>query len=73
MIRFPGKRSICFSRRSTPTDPQLIRDCHVELTKLVADGQIRPLIGERLGLTEVADGIQRLADGSTVGRLVFVP
>jgi NADPH2:quinone reductase len=39
----------------------------------VADGQIRPLIGERLGLTEVADGLQRLADGSTVGRLVFVP
>ena len=54
-------------------NPQLIRDCHVQLTKLVADGQIRPLIGERLGLTDVADGIQRLADGSTVGRLVFVP
>ena len=54
-------------------DPRLIRDCHVELTKLVADGQIRPLIGERLGLTEVANGLQRLADGSTVGRLVFVP
>ena len=54
-------------------DPQSIRDCHVQLTKLVADGQIRPLIGERLGLTQVADGIQRLADGSTVGRLVFVP
>jgi NADPH2:quinone reductase len=54
-------------------DPRLVRDCHVELTKLVADGQIRPLIGERLGLAEVADGLQRLADGSTVGRLVFVP
>jgi NADPH:quinone reductase len=54
-------------------DPRLIRDCHVELTKLVADGQIRPLIGERLGLTEVADGLHRLADGSTVGRVVFVP
>jgi len=39
----------------------------------VADGLIRPLIGERLGLAEVADGLQRLADGSTVGRLVFVP
>ena len=54
-------------------NPQLIRDCHVELTKLVADGQIRPLIGERLGLAQVADGLQRLADGSTVGRLVFTP
>jgi NADPH2:quinone reductase len=54
-------------------NPQSILDCHAELTRLVADGQIRPLIGERLGLTDVADGIQRLADGSTVGRLVFVP
>jgi NADPH2:quinone reductase len=54
-------------------DPQSIRDCHVQLGKLVADGLIRPLIGERLSLTEAADGLQRLADGSTVGRLVFVP
>ncbi len=54
-------------------DPQSIRDCHVQLGKLVADGLIRPLIGERLGLDQVAAGLQRLADGSTVGRLVFVP
>jgi NADPH2:quinone reductase len=54
-------------------DPQAIRDCHVELGKLVADGLIRPLIGERLGLADVADGVQRLADGSTVGRMVFTP
>jgi len=54
-------------------DPQSIRDCHVQLSKLVAGGLIRPLIGERLGLDQVAAGLQRLADGSTVGRLVFVP
>jgi NADPH:quinone reductase len=54
-------------------EPQAIRDCHVELSKLVADGLIRPLIGERLGLADVADGVQRLADGSTVGRMVFIP
>ncbi len=54
-------------------DPQSIRDCHVQLGKLVADGLIRPLIGERLALDQVAAGMQRLADGSTVGRLVFVP
>ena len=54
-------------------DPQSIRDCHVQLGQLVADGLIRPLIGERLDLAEAADGLQRLADGSTVGRLVFVP
>ena len=54
-------------------EPQAIRDCHVQLSKLVADGLIRPLIGERLGLADVADGVQRLADGSTVGRMVFMP
>jgi len=54
-------------------EPQAIRDCHVQLGKLVADGLIRPLIGERLGLADVADGVQRLADGSTVGRMVFTP
>jgi NADPH:quinone reductase len=54
-------------------DPQAIRDCHVALGKLVADGLIRPLIGERLGLADVAGGVQRLADGSTVGRVVFLP
>ena len=51
-------------------EPQAIRDAHAQLTKLVADGAIRPLVGERLGLAEVASGLQRLADGDTVGRIV---
>ncbi len=54
-------------------NPQLIRDCHVQLSKLVADGAIRPLVGERLGLEEAASGLQRLADGATVGRIVIMP
>jgi NADPH:quinone reductase len=54
-------------------DPQLIRDCHVQLSELVAEGAIRPLVSERLGLDEVPAGLQRLADGDTVGRTVFVP
>ena len=54
-------------------NPQLIRDCHAQLTKLVADGAIRPLIGERLGLEEVPARLQRLADGATVGRIVVTP
>jgi NADPH:quinone reductase len=52
-------------------DPQLIRDCHAQLSKMVAEGAIRPLVGERLGLEEVASGLQRLADGASVGRIVF--
>jgi NADPH2:quinone reductase len=54
-------------------NPQLIRDCHAQLTKMVADGAIRPLVSERLGFDEVPAGLQRLADGGTVGRVVFVP
>ena len=54
-------------------EPQAIRDAHAQLTKLVADGAIRPLVGERLDLAEVARGLQRLADGDTVGRIVFTP
>src|SRR5689334_16092722 len=54
-------------------NPKLIRECHAQLTKLVAEGAIRPLVSERLGLDEVPAGVQRLADGGTVGRVVFVP
>jgi NADPH:quinone reductase len=54
-------------------DPQAIIDCHAQLGKLVADGLIRPLIGERLSLEDVAVGVQRLADGEVVGRVVFTP
>jgi NADPH:quinone reductase len=54
-------------------DPGSVRDCHAELTRLAAAGAIRPLISERLPLADVPDGIRRLADGSTTGRIVFLP
>jgi NADPH:quinone reductase len=54
-------------------DSQAIRDCHAELTRLAAAGAIRPLISERLPLADVPNGLQRLADGATTGRIVFVP
>jgi NADPH:quinone reductase len=54
-------------------NPALIKDCHVQLTKMVAEGSIKPLVSERLGLEEVPAGLQRLADGDTVGRIVFTP
>ncbi|HEY5246830.1 MAG TPA: zinc-binding dehydrogenase, partial [Dermatophilaceae bacterium] len=56
----------------TKNDPALVRTCHDELSKLAADGVARPLVSERLTLAEVADGLQRLADGTTVGRVVYV-
>ncbi|WP_063040520.1 NADPH:quinone oxidoreductase family protein [Nocardia pseudovaccinii] len=54
-------------------DPQAVRDCHLELTGLAERGVVKPLIGERLPLDDVAAGLQRLADGKTVGRVVFEP
>lgn len=54
-------------------DPGAVRDCHAELTRLASTGAIRPLISERLSLDEVPAGLQRLADGRTTGRIVFLP
>ena len=56
----------------TTKDPALVRACHDELSKLAADGVLKPLVSERLSLDAVADGLQRLADGTTVGRVAFV-
>lgn len=49
-----------------------VRECHDELTRLADLGVVRPLIGERLGLADVPDGLARLGAGSTVGRLAFM-
>ncbi|MET9210575.1 MULTISPECIES: NADPH:quinone oxidoreductase family protein [unclassified Nocardia] len=54
-------------------NPGAIADCHAELTRLAAAGQLKPLISERLSLADVPDGLGRLGDGSTVGRVVFQP
>jgi NADPH2:quinone reductase len=54
-------------------DPAAVAECHRALTALAAEGAVRPLVSERLALSQVADGIQRLADGVTVGRVVYVP
>jgi NADPH2:quinone reductase len=54
-------------------EPRAIGECHRELTALVADGAIRPLVSERLGLEEVPAVLHRLGRGDTVGRVVFTP
>jgi NADPH2:quinone reductase len=53
-------------------DPLAVRQCHDELTKLASAGLLDPLVSEELSLGEVAAGVQRLADGATVGRVVYV-
>jgi NADPH2:quinone reductase len=53
-------------------DPGSVQQCHVALSRLAAAGLIKPLVSERLELGQVAEAVQRLADGTTVGRLVYV-
>ncbi|MCM0675271.1 NADPH:quinone oxidoreductase family protein [Micromonospora phytophila] len=53
-------------------DPGAVAECHRALTALAAQGAVRPLVSQRLALDEVADGVQELADGVTVGRVVYV-
>ncbi|MET9699350.1 NADPH:quinone oxidoreductase family protein [Streptomyces sp. NPDC006529] len=54
-------------------EPAAVLACHTELTRLAADGAIKPLVSERVPLAGAADAVQRLADGTTTGRLVVVP
>ncbi|MFI7575697.1 NADPH:quinone oxidoreductase family protein [Micromonospora sp. NPDC049497] len=53
-------------------DPAAVAECHRALSALAAQGAVRPLVSQRLALEEVADGVQELADGVTVGRVVYV-
>lgn len=53
-------------------DPAAVRGCHEELTRLAAEGAIRPLVSERVPLDGAADAVQRVADGTTTGRVVVV-
>ncbi len=54
-------------------DPAAILACHTELTRLAAEGAVKPLVSERVPLAGAADAVQRLADGTTTGRLVVLP
>lgn len=54
-------------------DPAAVRACHDELTKLAAQGVVKPLVSERLPMAEAARGVQRVADGTSTGRIVVLP
>lgn len=53
-------------------EPQTIDAGWDELLPLAESGALRPLIGERLAFADVPAGIQRLADGATIGRVTYV-
>jgi NADPH2:quinone reductase len=54
-------------------DPVAVHHAHGELTRLAAEGLIKPLVSERVPLEGAADAVQRVGRGTTVGRLVVVP
>jgi NADPH2:quinone reductase len=54
-------------------DPEAVAACHRELTRLAADGTIKPLVGARLSFADAPAGLTRLAAGESLGRLVVVP
>jgi NADPH2:quinone reductase len=51
--------------------PDRVRAAHDELLQLAADGSVRPVVGERVTFDDLPAGVQRLADGETVGRVVW--
>ncbi|CAO0834251.1 Oxidoreductase OS=Streptomyces microflavus OX=1919 GN=Smic_76000 PE=4 SV=1 [Streptomyces microflavus] len=54
-------------------DPAAVRACHDELTKLAAQGIVKPLVSERVAMAGAAEAVQRVADGTSTGRIVVLP
>ncbi|MFF3462711.1 NADPH:quinone oxidoreductase family protein [Streptomyces sp. NPDC002619] len=54
-------------------NPKLVQHCHEQLTELAARGAIKPLVSERVPLSEAAAAVQRVGDGATTGRVAVVP
>ncbi|MFJ6729234.1 NADPH:quinone oxidoreductase family protein [Streptomyces sp. NPDC091281] len=54
-------------------NPELVQHCHEQLTDLAARGAVKPLVSERVPLSEAAAAVQRVADGVTTGRVAVVP
>ncbi|MGW1192896.1 NADPH:quinone oxidoreductase family protein [Streptomyces sp. NPDC002559] len=54
-------------------DPAAVRACHDELTRLAAQGTVKPLISERVEPAGAAKAVQRVADGASTGRIVVLP
>ncbi|MFJ8493391.1 NADPH:quinone oxidoreductase family protein [Streptomyces sp. NPDC094038] len=54
-------------------NPGLILECHRQLGELAAKGAIKPLVSERVPLSEAAAAVQRVGDGVTTGRVTVVP
>ncbi|RBY78695.1 NADPH:quinone oxidoreductase family protein [Geodermatophilus sp. TF02-6] len=54
-------------------EPSLIATTHRQLTELVQSRQVAPLVGDVLPLDQAPQALARLADRSTVGKVVLLP
>ena len=54
-------------------DPAVFGQVHDQLTRLVQEGKVDPLVGEVLPLDQAPQALAKLADRSTVGKVVLVP
>ena len=54
-------------------DPSRIGMVHEQLTRLVEEGHVDPVVGETLRLDQAPQALAKLADRSTVGKVVLVP
>ncbi|EDY43328.1 NADPH:quinone oxidoreductase family protein [Streptomyces sp. SPB074] len=53
--------------------PETIAACHRELTRLAAEGVVKPLVSERVPLEEAASAVGRVAGGRSTGRICVLP
>ncbi len=53
-------------------EPALITAVHEDLTRLYAEGSIRPLVSERFAFDQLPDALGRLGGRRTVGKVVLV-
>ena len=53
-------------------DHAVADEAHAQLSAWAAEGLIAPLVSERLAFEQAADGLARLAEGRTTGRLVVL-
>ena len=54
-------------------DPQVVLDAHEALTRLYAEGKVRPLVSERVPMAGAPAALTRLASRATVGKVVVEP
>jgi NADPH:quinone reductase len=54
-------------------DPRVVLAAHESLTRLYAEGKIRPLVSERVPMADAAGALTRLAGRATVGKVVVEP